>query len=330
MIHPAAQEPQGAGTRQVVVVPVASVGDEDAINLADVGRALWRGKSWILGLSAAAALLFGLRAWLSSPIYRADALVAVVDDAGSGVAGLMGGRLDSLASMAGVDLGGGQGRRGEFVAMLSSRAVARELIESDELTPVLFASRWDPQARMWRRTWLSSSPPTLGDAVERFHDRALRVMEDDETGLITVRVELPARELSAKLANRIVELVNEKIRQTTIADARRGIAYLNRELARTTEVEVRQGAFRLLESNLQQIMLANVQEQYALKIVDPAVAPEAGRFVQPRPLLETLLGVLAGCLLGSVVVLWQRRRMWLPHHRLAASEQSGQELVAKS
>lgn len=320
---------ESASMRQVIVVPVADVGDEDALNLVDIAAALWCGKWWIFALAVAGAALFGVRAWFTAPVYRAEAIVAVVGDSGPDVTGLLGGQLGSIASLAGVHLSGAQRRGEEYIAMLSSQSVGRELIANYELLPILFASQWDPGTRSWQRTWLSPSVPTIGDGVERMRDRVLRVVKDKDTGLITVRIDLSARELSAKLANRLVELVNTKVRDATISEARRGIEYLNREIARTTEIGVRQAAFRLIESNLQRIMMANVQEQYALKLVDPAVAPDIDRYVRPRHVLETLLGAAGGGMFGVVIALWRRRRVWLPHQRELTRAPDGQEPAAK-
>ena len=52
------------------------------------------------------------------------------------------------------------------------------------------------------------------------------------------------------------------------------VVYLEQELAKTTLQDMRAVLYNLLESEKQKAMLANVNEDFALEVIDPAVAPE--------------------------------------------------------
>ena len=55
--------------------------------------------------------------------------------------------------------------------------------------------------------------------------------------------------------------------------------------------------YNLIEEQTKNIMLANVREEYAFKIVDPAIVPEIR--VRPARRKIAIMGLLVGLLFGS-------------------------------
>jgi len=83
--------------------------------------------------------------------------------------------------------------------------------------------------------------------------------------------------------------------------AAQNIGYLEKELGRTSVVELQQAVSRLLEHQLKQAMLAKANQEFAFKVIDPAVPPRE----RARP--KRTLIVIAGLLLGfglSCSVIW--------------------------
>jgi uncharacterized protein involved in exopolysaccharide biosynthesis len=296
--HPASDP-----SRPALFVPAASNPPDYSLDLRAALVLAWRGKWLVL----AGAILLGsfaiaYAAW-GQRFYRADSLVAVVEDASAGLSGSMGsGALGALASLAGVSVGAGQGKRSEYIAMLSSRTLLVEFIERERLLPVLFADRWDHTTSKW-----VGSAPTPDDAVSILRRKVLTVSDDKRTGLVTVRMEWTDPKLCARWANSLVALLNARTRQQAKAEATRSVEFLNRELENTRAVEVRQATFRLVEANLNRIMLANTQTDYALRVIDPAAPPADTGFFRPRPLIEVPLAVILGSFLGFLLALWRYR-----------------------
>ena len=50
-------------------------------------------------------------------------------------------------------------------------------------------------------------------------------------------------------------------------------------------------------------MLAKVRDDYAFRVIDPAVTPEEGRFVRPKRLLLLAAGIVFGAFLCVFAVL---------------------------
>jgi uncharacterized protein involved in exopolysaccharide biosynthesis len=264
-------------------------------------------RHWLLlGVAtvAAAALATWLAFWMT-PIYRSEVVLSPTDHSGSGgaVAQLMG-RIGSLGPLAGANLGGGGSMRAESVAFLKSRALTEDFIRNRNLLPVLYAEQWDAQ----RGGWATPTPPTLAGAVEDFNEHVRSVIEDRRTGLVTLRMEWSDPALAATWANEYVAAANETVRRRAIADAERTLQYLDTELTKTRKVSVQQAIYSLVEQQINAIAVANVQEEFAFKVVDPAAPAEADRFVRPIRPLVIALGAIVGFCLACLVVLLRSGR----------------------
>ena len=72
----------------------------------------------------------------------------------------------------------------------------------------------------------------------------------------------------------MVKQLNEQLRERAITDSQKKVGYLEQELAKTTLQDMRAVLYSLLESEKQRAMLANVKEDFALEVLDPAVIPK--------------------------------------------------------
>jgi LPS O-antigen subunit length determinant protein (WzzB/FepE family) len=97
-----------------------------------------------------------------------------------------------------------------------------------------------------------------------------------------------------------VARVNEVRRERDIAEAAESIEYLDRELAKTPQVSIRDAIGRVLEEQLQKSTMANVRREYAFKVLEPGMLPE--RPIRPRRLRMILAGFLFGGLLMAFIV----------------------------
>ena len=107
-----------------------------------------------------------------------------------------------------------------------------------------------------------------------------------------------------RLEAEMIEMVNERIRGEAARNAERSIGYLNGELEKTSVVEAQQVIYGLIEAQLNNAMLANVQREYAFRVIDHAVPPEIK--VRPRRTIMVIVGALTGLLFGLVVVFFRR------------------------
>lgn len=270
-------------------------GSEDAIDLVALARVLGREWRLIVGLVSVFALLAGGLAFIMTPTYRAEVLLAPVAPPKSDALAAIG-PLGDIASLVENFVGGPKDRSAESIATLRSRSLTFDFIREQELKPVLFAERWDASTRTWRR----DAPSDL-EAYELF-DRAIRAVKlDRRTGLVTLSIEWRDPVSAARWANLLVQGVNARRRNEAVHEAQKSIEYLQRQLGRTSSVEVRQAVYRLVEMQAKTIAIAQSREEYAFRVIDKAIPPE--RHVHPRPLLMIAVAVLAGLAFSVLAVL---------------------------
>lgn len=258
-------------------------------------KSYWRWISLFTLFCLGAAVM---AAYLWTPVYRAEALLAFNDEQSAGGLSALTSQFGGLASMAGLNLGNDKSEKDIALALVTARSFLGRFIAEEDLLPVLFASRWDDKTKSWK-----SRPPSLAEGIERMRKSILTVTEDRRTGLIRVAVELTKREMAAEWANELVSRVNAVTRNLTISEARARQNYLRGELNKSEVVELRQSIYRLIESELKKEMLANVRVQYSFRVLDAASVPEARDFVRPRRLLMAVFGLIFGLAAGIFTAL---------------------------
>ena len=266
---------------------------DDEIRLAELWNIVWSGKWRIIGVTFVFAVLSVLYAIYATEWFRAEVLLAPAEE--RNVTPLQT-QLGGIAALAGVSIGSGDSV--EAVATLMSREFARAFIEQHELLTVLFADAWDAAGQRW----LVDDPrkqPDIRDAVRYFHDDILRVSEDRATGLVTLAIEWTDPVLAAEWASVLVNRLNSRMRERALEAAETNVSYLQQELAQTNVVTLQQAVGRLLESELQKLMLARGTQEFAFRIIDAAEPPK--RRVRPKRTLVVIVGTLAG---GVVSLAW--------------------------
>ena len=124
--------------------------EEDEINLIDYWRILMRYKWLIILLTVISAATSVAVALNMTPVYQAEVTLAPVgEEKSSGLAALAG-QFGGLASLAGVNLGGGGGKTNETIATLNSRVFIDKFIKDKNLMPVLFSDVWNSRTNTWK------------------------------------------------------------------------------------------------------------------------------------------------------------------------------------
>jgi len=266
---------------------------QDEIRLADLWNIVWTGKWRIIGVTFAFALLSVVYALVATEWYRAEVLLAPAEE--RNVSSLQN-QLGGLAALAGMSIGGGDSV--EAVATLKSREFARDFIEEYGLLTVFFADKWDPANERWLVEDLRKQPD-IRDAVRYFHEKLLRVSEDRATGLVTLAIEWTDPVLAAEWASVLVDRLNSRVRERALQEAETNVIYLQKELGQTNVLTLQQAVGRLLESELQKLMLARGTREFAFRVIDTADPPK--RHIRPKRVLIVILGALAG---GVVALIW--------------------------
>jgi len=280
-----------------MIMPLANT---DA-SISDYLTVLRAGRWLILGSVTIALVLALVLAWILPPVYRSDVVLAPVSEAPGALSSVLQ-DYGALASVAGLNLGMNESSKEEAIATLRSRALADRFIRDEGLMPVLFRDDWDSVGNRWMNDDPSNQPSTW-DAYEMFDKEIRRVTEDRRSGLVTLSIDWYDPETAARWANKIVERVNNQLRERDIAEAETSIKYLQEQLEKTSVLGVRQGIYELLENQIKTITLARVREQYAFRIVDPAVPADPKRPIRPKRILMSAVALTGGLLIGIILAI---------------------------
>ncbi len=197
-------------------------------------------------------------------------------------------------------------KKAEAVASLQSDALTEQYIQENNLLPILYASLWDAQGKRWK----VSDPrkiPTLWRANELFKKSIRTVKGDKRTNLVRLTIVWKDPTLAATWANGLVKLANDTLRARAITDSERNIAYLKQEAASTNLVEAQKIIYSALRIEMGKAMLAKGTQEYAFKVIDPALVVE--RPVPPERIVWVPVGLLLGMFLSSFWVTL--RAAWL-------------------
>ena len=273
-----------------------SVGDA---GIGDIVRFFSRNYVAIFVVPIVAGVVVYLGTALMTPIYRAETQLVPAEESGAGSLSAMLSNFGGLGRLAGIG-SAGPTRKDEALAMLRSRAFVAAFIESAQGLAVLYPDEWDNQTGTWQP---GAAEPTEQDQYLRFVEQVLRVSENEQTGIITVGITLDDRMVAAQWANDIVRQLNQTFRESVAAEAQRSIEYLYGELEAASSVELRQVIHRLIETQIQTVMLSNVRKDFVFRVIDPAVAPDADHLVAPRRVLMAALAIVLAGFLGLAFAL---------------------------
>ena len=274
------------------------IAKDDEIDLIELFKVFWAHKLMFVIITVMFAVGSVVYALSLPNIYTAEVTLAPVNSDGNALSGGLG-ALGGLASLAGISTSGG-GDTAANIAVIKSRLFIMEFIKENDLLPILFPKKWDSKSKKWL-VGDKSKVPSLQKGYKVFINDVLIIAKDNKAGLMKLKVNLYDSELSAECANMLVTKANLFLKQKAISEANQSISYLKEQIKITTEVDIQELLYKLIEKELQTIKLASVRKDYAFKVLDPALIPEEKS--KPVRSLICILGAMLGGVLGCIVIL---------------------------
>lgn len=273
------------------------------LDLFDLWDIIWLKKKFLFITTLIVSILVTFFLLTIPNKYKAELLmVPISDNRGSGISAALGG-LGSLASLAGVSVGG-SGSLNQDLAVLKSREFLWGFIRENKLMPILFSGKWDLKNNKWDVSKFKSQP-TLWDAYRLFIDRGVLSSHiNKKTGLVTIAIEWSDPKLAAKWTNELVVRLNSHLRSRAIERSKNNLMYLNLELKKNSVAEMRQTLFDLISKEQKSAMLANTQKEFAFRVIDRAITPD--KKSKPARTLILIVSMLVTIFLSILIVIIQQ------------------------
>ena len=280
------------------MVEPLSPSSDNVINLVELTRLLisaWKLIGGVTGFVTVVAVIYAL---LVPELYKAKILLAHAEEEKNISSKFS--QFGGLAAMAGNSIPADSNKE-HVIATLKSRKFLQRYIEENDLNRVLFENQWNDAKGEWK-VESGVVPPTPEKAYNLFSD-ALDLIVDKKTGLVTLSVSWKDPEVAAEWANNLVRRLNEELRRKAIENSEKRIGYIEMELGKTLVKDMKEVLYSLLESEKQKAMLANVNEEFALEVIDPAVVPEQRH--TPHRKLIVITGSACGFFIGIFFVFFR-------------------------
>ena len=271
----------------------------------------------LLAYLAGIAFLLSIPAlWLWPRSYTATATIAPTSGLSSNESAL-GGAMSALSALGGKSLLGGNSVSPfeMYVDILSSKQLARQLVEKDHFLQIIFSAQWDPHANNWRtlnsfqhRVKVSvlgllgftvKEHPDVDDLAGFLASHLAVASKESETSplsaITTLKFTYKDPKLAMQMLNTILSEADSLLRVSRRTDVRARIAYLGGVLPTVTLAEQRQALISLLSSQEEEYTVIEADKRYAFTMLDQPYASSVP--TSPVPPL-----IIAGFLFFSVIV----------------------------
>ena len=286
---------ESKSSTKYVIVESGPSADEDEIDFLKLLLILLQSWKTIVGITIVSTGLAFAYARHLPEVFKAETLLVAAKEEKLGPSSVLS-QFGGLASIGGVSIPSGSNIE-RVLATLKTRVFLKKFVEEKNLLPVIFEDFWDADSNSWKLQ-VGQDTLTPEDGISGI--RGAVSVDRDQSGLITLSISWKDPEIAAKWANDLVKQLNEQLREKAIADSQKRVGYLEQELAKTTLQDMRAVLYSLLVSEKQKAMLANVNEDFALRVIDPAVAPKTRD--KPKRKLIVALGGVCGGFLGIFTV----------------------------
>ena len=262
--------------------------DEDIIDLREIFAILYKRRILIIALTFLMTLMALIYVKLLPNQYTATVVIAPVTQEQNGLKSSLGG----LASLAGVQLGATASPTQNNLARLKGRDFTYKFLEDNQLIPLLFGEDYEAikNKPKERQLW----------AAYNIFNAIRSIKEDKKTGVIEISIQWFDAKQAADWANLLVKEMNEEIRLSDVTSANLRLKYLQEKLKSTKEIDLQEVTYNLIENEMKTVMLADVNVDYAFKILDKAIVPEEKS--GPARSRMLILYSLVSCLISVALV----------------------------
>ena len=290
----------------------------DEIDLRDLFKIIWDKKLFIGTLTSIAAIISVIYALNMPNVYSSSSLLAPTSQDDS-LSSKLGG-LSGLAGLAGVNLPSGNISNSQIAVkrIQSLEFFSTYFLPNIELENLMAVKRWlpnentlfydealyDKSSKKWVRkaSYPKKVKPSDQESFKEYK-KLLDITQDELTGLVYISITHISPIIAKEWLDIIIYNINESMRELDKKDAQNAINFLN-ESTKTIKIQsIKEVLSRLLEAQMQTLMLASSNKSYVFKKINSPIVSEDKS--GPNRSLICILGTLLGLILSLLIVFTQ-------------------------
>jgi len=292
---------------------------EGEISLLEILKVIWRGKKLVIWIVLACTFAIAFISLFLTNIYTARAVLKPNSQSqAQGRFSSLALQYGGIANLAGIAMPS-QTSSSEIVNLLESNILSKEIIETHHLLPILFPDKWDAAKKTWKKpgfnplTLLAKlrpgqpgaarKEPGIPDVQDGIRElkKITTIDYDSKDDIITISADFPDPDIAARIVSYSIATLNDHMSSEAKRIAVVNKAYLEKQLQETTDSLVQQKIYNLIAEKIETIMMAEVKEGFAFKILDPPMAPDMKS--KPKRAVMVVVTFVISLFLGICVVL---------------------------
>lgn len=170
-------------------------------------------------------------------------------------------------------------------------------------TIVYYNNLYDQEKNIWTRSAdPSKNRPSAQEAFIVYRE-IMNIREIKKNFFVTISMEHHSPIIAKKWVEIVFNNINESMREADMINAQNSINFLNTSSKSTNVQSIRDVISRLLENQMQILMLASSNKSYVFKVLDSPIVPE--KKSSPNRGIIVFLGTLLGGMFAILIVLYR-------------------------
>ncbi len=287
---------------------------EDEIDLLILVKEIWKKRIFIIISTAIISLTSIIYALSLTNYYTSETIVNMRDSQDTSMVSNSFG----IPSMLGLNLfGGTNGSASEIIELIQSREFVKRLISFEDVLPSLLAIEsydssskklifdsdvYDSKSKKWVRNVNNSqlSKPSYLEA-HRAYSEMLDVSIDKVSGLISLKFEHVSPIFAQQILSMIIQEANNFNREMDIKNTNLALSHFEKELSKTSLLEMKESINQLIETQLETRMMASIYNDYILVSIEPPFVPD--RRSKPVRSFIVIISTLIGGLMSLLYII---------------------------
>lgn len=249
--------------------------------------------------------------------YTAETLIIPAEDESISSISKLGG-LSTLSGISGIELPKPSIVKSELALeiMTSKKFLYKFIDENNLLVNLMAVKSWskndnkliinkkiyDQKLNKWVRdvSYPFKPKPNNYEAYKYWIKNIYSIDKSDKSRFIKIKLSHQSPYIAQKWSNMLINEINNELKEMAISESLQRRVYLEQEIARTSDNEIKKMLYELIEEEMRKLALANTTDEYALKIIDPAIAPMLKS--SPNRSLIVFISTIIGFIFSSLYV----------------------------